>query len=139
MASCFYLFALVLLVVFGQVSASQETSLSPSVSSTNDSIILRAGGASLTLSGCGSSASAGSGNGLPYSPAVTQSDMQAAFASQIQPQFMLLNDNINNISANANSRMNNLENSVIIVFTFFKMSLCYCCNCNCYYFLLGSS
>ena len=61
------------IVLLGPVDA-QIDSETPSLTTLNNSITMRAGGATLTLSGCGSGASP---NGLPYSPIVTQNDLTA--------------------------------------------------------------
>jgi hypothetical protein len=65
----------------------------------NGSLVLEAGGALLTLTppsgGCGSASSSSS---TPYSPIVSQADLQAVLASQIQPQVSCNVGDIRNIS-----------------------------------------
>ena len=75
----FLLSVIVVYVVKGQ------TIFAPTVSATNNSIILQAGGATVTISGPGSEGATGQTNGVPYSPVVTQAELQA-FAAQISPQ-----------------------------------------------------
>ena len=62
-----------LLGLFAQVRVQDV--FPPSISTVNNSIIISTGGATLTMSGCGSSA--GGATGVPYSPVVTQIELQA--------------------------------------------------------------
>ena len=78
-ATLCFCFVIVVYVVKGQ------TIFAPTVSATNNSIILQAGGATVTISGPGSDGATGQTNGVPYSPVVTQAELQA-FAAQISPQ-----------------------------------------------------
>eukprot|EP00047_Mylnosiga_fluctuans_P020820 m.96720 g.96720 ORF g.96720 m.96720 type:complete len:879 (+) comp8642_c0_seq2:26-2662(+) len=78
------------------------------IRTVNGTIVLQIGTASLTLTDAGTCA-AGSGS-TPYSPAVSQADLQAALAAQVQPQ-------ISAMSARTDAQLNTSNTALALAAT----------------------
>eukprot|EP00048_Salpingoeca_helianthica_P022461 m.18390 g.18390 ORF g.18390 m.18390 type:complete len:909 (+) comp7351_c0_seq2:2-2728(+) len=106
-----------------------------SISTVNGTLVMRVGDATMTLAGGSSGAPPTSPSNQPYSPTLTQADLQATITSQIQPQITsvssrtdaqlnttnaalalanTLQQSLNTVQSTVSSSLTNMQNALLL-------------------------